>query len=107
GRHDFFVEHGIEQLGFNVEEIEGLNAGSSLAATDTVARYRAFMERFFDLAMGSEPRLTVREFDTMLGAILRPDDARLLPPEELAPFAIVSVDCEANFSPFSPPLLRL
>ena len=62
---------------------------------------------FFDLATGTEPRLSVREFDSMVGAILRPDDAPGLPPEELAPFAIVSVDCEGNFSTFSPELLGL
>jgi uncharacterized protein len=105
--HAFYVEQGIEQVGFNVEEIEGPNEGSSLQAAGTAERYRAFMARFFDLATGTEPRLSVREFDSMIGAILRSDDAPGLPPEELAPFAIVSVDCEGNFSTFSPELLGL
>lgn len=105
--HAFFVEHGVEQVGFNIEEIEGPNTVSSLGTADTAARYRAFMDRFFDLATGADAPLAVREFDTMIGAVLRPDDAQPLPPEELAPFAIVSVDCDGNFSTFSPELLGL
>ncbi len=103
----FYVEHGIAHVGFNVEEIEGPNTGSSLEAADTVVRYREFMARFFDLAMSTEPPLRVREFDHMIGAILRGDDDRLPSSHETAPFAIVSVDCEGNFSTFSPELLGL
>ena len=105
--HAFYLEHGVTQVGFNVEEIEGPNRESSLQAADTVGRYREFMARFFDLAMGTEPPLVVREFDSMLAAVLRAGDEPGLPPEEAAPFAILSVDCEGNFSTFSPELLGL
>jgi uncharacterized protein len=105
--HEFYVEHGIEQVGFNVEEIEGPNERSSLSAQDAVLRYRQFMSRFFDLAMGSEPQLKVREFGSMIAAVLHAGEERGLPSQEAAPFAIVSVDCEGNFATFSPELLGL
>jgi uncharacterized protein len=105
--HAFYVENAIEHVGFNVEEIEGPNQHSSLEAGDTVVRYREFMSRFFDLAMGTEPPLKVREFASMVGAVLHAGEPRALPSQEAAPFAIVSVDCEGNFSTFSPELLGL
>jgi uncharacterized protein len=103
----FYVAHGIAHVGFNVEEIEGPHDSSSLEAGDAVARYREFMSRFFDLAMSTEPPLRVREFDNMVGAILHGGDDPLPSSHETAAFAIVSIDCEGNFSTFSPELLGL
>ena len=106
--HAFYVEHGIEQVGFNVEEIEGPNAASTLEASDTVERYREFMARFFDLATphrAAARRARVRHHARRDPAA--PTMRSPLPPEELAPFAIVSVDHEGNFSTFSPELLGM
>lgn len=103
----FYVEHGIEHVGLNVEEIEGPNERSSLAASDAVARYRAFMSRFFDLAMAEDPPLRVREFGSMIAATLHAAPERPSPAQEATPFAIVSVDTQGDFSTFSPELLGL
>jgi uncharacterized protein len=105
--HAFYLENGIEHVGFNVEEIEGPNEGSSLEAGDAAQRYREFMSRFFDLAMEHEPQLKVREFGSMIAAVLHATEARGLPAQETAPFAILSVDCDGNFATFSPELLGL
>jgi uncharacterized protein len=102
----FYVEHGIDQVGFNIEEIEGPNQRSSLAAPDAEARYREFLSRFYDLVVRGRMPLHVREFDSGLAAIAA--GAREPPRlQETAPFAIVSVDCDGNFSSFSPELLGL
>jgi uncharacterized protein len=103
----FYVENGVTQVGFNVEEIEGPNKSSSLSVDDATVRYQAFMSRFFDLAMGSERELKVREFESMIAAVLYAGPERTVPSQEAAPFAIVSVDCDGNFSTFSPELLGL
>lgn len=102
----FYVEHGIDQVGFNIEEIEGPNQRSSLAAPESERRYREFLARFYDLAVRRQPPLHVREFDSAVAAILAAegDPPRL---QETAPFAIISVDCDGNFSSFSPELLGL
>lgn len=105
--YDFYREHGIGTVGFNVEEIEGPNTTSSLEADDALRRYRAFMGRFFDLAMGDEPQLRVREFGSMIGAVLQGRDERPLSSQEATPFAIVSVSTEGDFATFSPELLGL
>ncbi len=103
----FYVENGIDHVGFNIEEIEGPNEHSSLSAADTDQRYRRFMSRFFDLVAAGGHGLRVREFDSTASALLH--DGTTHPPRthETVPFAIISVDCEGNFSSFSPELLGL
>ena len=102
----FYVEHGIERVGFNIEEIEGPHRASSLTAPEVEHRYRAFLCRFYDLVVRADPPLHVREFDSAIAAVLAP--TREVPRlQETTPFAIVTVDCEGNFSSFSPELLGL
>jgi len=105
--HAFYLENGIEHVGFNVEEIEGPNEDSSLSVEDAASRYREFMSRFFDLTMTGDPPIRVREFDNMISAVLYTGEERLLSAQESTPFAIVSVDSEGTFSTFSPELLGL
>jgi uncharacterized protein len=102
----FYVEHDISRIGFNAEEIEGPHASSSLAGPEMARRHRRFLARFFDLATRPGSPLRVREFDAMIAAILARGQT---PPrtQETAPFAILSVDCQGNFSSFSPELLGL
>lgn len=63
----FFFEHGLHQLAFNVEEIEGPNLVSSLlpvkgGVAAARARYGAFMRRFSQLNKQHGWPLTIREF---------------------------------------------
>jgi uncharacterized protein len=102
----FYVEHGVERVGFNIEEIEGPHRQSSLTAPGAERRFRQFLSRFYDLTSRPGSHLRVREFDSMLGAILH---GGATPPRthETAPFAILSVDYRGNFGSFSPELLGL
>src|SRR5262245_10250704 len=102
----FYAEHGIERVGFNIEEIEGPHRQSSLTAPGAEQRFRQFLSRFYDLAARPGSPVRVREFDSMMGAILHGGAA---PPrtQETAPFAILSVDYRGNFATFSPELLGL
>jgi uncharacterized protein len=103
---DFYVEHGITSVGFNVEEIEGPHVTSSLSGSGIEPRFRRFYSRFMDLALTADPPLRVREFDFAQSAI----SYRQLPEnlvQECRPFAILNVDCEGNFSTYSPELLGL
>ena len=102
----FYVEHGVERVGFNIEEIEGPHRQSSLSAPGAEQRFRQFLSRFYDLTSRPGSPVRVREFDSMLGAILH---GGATPPRthETAPFAILSVDYRGNFGSFSPELLGL
>jgi uncharacterized protein len=105
---DFYVANGIRSVGFNVEEIEGPHAVSSLQRAGTPERFRRFLTRFLTLARSADPPLLVREFDTSAAALLA--ISRYGPgarTQENKPWAIVNVDCEGNFSTYSPELLGM
>jgi uncharacterized protein len=105
--YDFFVEHEIRQVGFNIEEIEGPHAASSLGAADAERGYRRFMSRFFDLVSRGREPLHVREFDSMLAAVMHGGGDTDPVTQETMPFAIVSVDHMGNLCTYSPELLGL
>lgn len=101
---DFFVENGVTNVGFNVEEITGVNVSSSVMRRDMEDRYRAFMGRFLERT-SQQPagQLRVREFD-LLGRRLigRPNYRQN---QLCTPLAIVSVDVNGNVGTFCPELL--
>jgi uncharacterized protein len=106
--YDFYVENEIREVAFNIEEVEGPHAASTLGAADVESRFRRFIGRFFDLVARDESAISVREFDSMVPMILSGPDGDDLPPtQENAPCAILSVDCEGNFTTYSPELLGL
>src|SRR5579871_5970273 len=104
--YDFYCGNGIDAVGFNVEEIEGPHIRSSLQGEDMPVRYRRFLDRFFDLA-ASNPHFWVREFTGALGLIAGGGTSAEIRTHETRPLAIISVDCDGNFSTFSPELLGL
>jgi uncharacterized protein len=104
---DFYLDHGINDVAFNVEEIEGPNTSSSLQGDQTPARFRRFLSRFLDLALSADPPLRVREFECSAGAALGKRLGRGDRVQENNPFAIVNVSCDGAFSTYSPELLGL
>jgi uncharacterized protein len=103
---EFYQEHGIVGVGFNVEEIEGPHAASSLSADNVPMRFRQFLKRFCTLAAHADPPVRVRELDTALELVLG-GGRQIGRRQEAAPLAILSIDCDGNFSTFSPELLGL
>jgi uncharacterized protein len=99
---DFYVENGIKKVGFNIEEIEGIHARSSLAGDGVEARFRRFVRRFFDLVLEAPGLLEVREFESALGLLL--SDGPIGNQQNL-PFAILNVGHDGTISSFSPELL--
>jgi uncharacterized protein len=104
---DFYCEHGIREVAFNVEEIEGPHTSSSLLGCDVKERFRRFLSRFLDLALTHDPPLSVREFELAAGSVR----AKRLGPgnrvQESQPFAILNVACDGSFSTYSPELLGI
>jgi uncharacterized protein len=103
---DFYIEHAVTSVAFNVEEIEGPHVTSSLSGSGIEPRFRQFYSRFMDLALASDPPFRVREFDSAYNSIShhQQPDTRT---QECRPFAILNVDYEGNFSTYSPELLGL
>ena len=99
---DFYVANGIREVGFNIEEIEGVNTTSSLAAAGMEAKFRQFIRRFFALIWAAPAQLKLRELESAIASLLSDECAR---DEQNLPFAIVSVSHDGTVSTFSPELL--
>jgi len=99
----FFLEHGISDVGFNMEETEGANLLSSLDQPGLEGRWRAFLERFWELCASYPGSLRLREFETLCGQVA--GGSRLECTDMNRPFVILSVDVEGRFSTFDPELL--
>jgi len=99
----FFVDNGILDVGFNMEETEGANQLSSLDRTDIETRYRAFMQRFWELVTATNGTFKLREFEVICNLIYC--DRRLTNTDMNKPFVIVNIDANGNFSTFDPELL--
>ena len=93
---DFFVENGIRQVGFNMEETEGENDRSSLDIPDAERRYLAFLRRFWQRLQENPGALQFREFEGITG--LAATQERLANTDMNWPFVIVNVDANGNIS---------
>jgi uncharacterized protein len=107
---DFFLQHGITEVGFNMEETEGANSRSSLDAGGAgqmalEQRYRAFMARLWQRSRELSGRLRIREFDGI--ASLACSQARMVQTDMNTPFVIVNVDARGQVSTFDPELLSV
>jgi uncharacterized protein len=98
----FYVDNGIKNVGFNVEEIEAAHRNSSLAKDGVDELYRQFIRRFFSLVWDSGGLIKVREFESTLGALL--SDEQVVD-QQNNPFAIITVSVDGHISTFSPELL--
>ncbi len=104
---DFYLAHGMTNIAFNMEEVEGPNTTTSLQGHGMESRFRRFLERFLELSQSIDPPLRLREFENCAGAIL---GGRFAPGErtqENKPWGIVSVDYAGNFCTYSPELLGI
>jgi uncharacterized protein len=107
----FFLDHKIRQVGFNIEELEGINQTSSLANDSINERVVAFFRRIYELQKNSNGAIEVREFDRAYRALaLAPLDDKQNPAmrnDQVEPFAIVSIAHDGSVSTFSPELLGM
>ena len=99
---DFYVENGIREVGFDIDEIAGAGTKSYLASDGIEARFRRFIRRFFDLAWDEPGLLKVGELDSTARLLLSGVPAR---DERNQPFAVLTVGHDGAISTFSPELL--
>ena len=108
---EFFIEIGVEHVGLNIEEKEGINSSSSLETRDMETRVRAFFEKMYELQKRHQNKLRIREFDRAFRTIANADTQHLETTvefnDQVDPIKIVSIDCEGRFSTFSPELLGM
>jgi uncharacterized protein len=101
---DFYTAEGIDQVCFNVEESEGDYVSDLFAEGDPQQRFAEFLRTFWRLSRAGGKIHFLREIDSMLPRIFRPNEARMQNPQ-VEPLAMLNVDCHGNVSSFSPELL--
>jgi uncharacterized protein len=102
---NFFMENGITDVGFNLEEVEGVNQKSSLENPEAEAKYRAFMKRFWELTAQANGEFKLREFERICNLVYA--GKRVKKSGLLTPFSMINIDYQGNFSTFDPELLSV
>ncbi|HEY6815170.1 MAG TPA: cyclophane-forming radical SAM/SPASM peptide maturase GrrM/OscB [Croceibacterium sp.] len=105
--YDFFKDLGVSQAGFNIEEIEGVNASSSLSPPEMYERVRAFFARLHERAAADPEPLRIRELEQAKGAAIGGLLGAVGGSNENNPLSIISVDSDGRISSFSPELLQV
>jgi uncharacterized protein len=103
---NFYLEEGIEDICFNVEESEGDHVSGLFAAPNLHDQFRSFLDRFWQNARRHPEIRFIREIHGMLPRIFRPE-GEAMRNVQVEPFGMLNVDCHGNVSSFSPELLGL
>ncbi len=103
--YDFFVDAGILEVGFNIEERDGVNTVSTLDGDEAVQAFARFFARIVDRYREDPDRMRVREIDRVVDALLDPRYGSYRHNGQNAPFGIISVAWDGALSTFSPELL--
>jgi uncharacterized protein len=99
----FFTSLGSKQIGFNVEEAEGVHSDSTLYAEPFEKLIVKFFERL-TMAQAKDASLRVRELDAMRNSLRAPVNSTICRSTNIAG-SILSFDVDGNVSTFSPELL--
>lgn len=99
--YDFFADQNIGEVGFNIDELEGVRRETSFAA-DLEEKYSAFFRRILERSAGPGG-IRVREIRELRRTLARPPSV----PQnnQTVPFAILTVAANGDFTTFSPELL--
>lgn len=103
---DFYLDAGIEQVCFNVEESEGSHVSTLFEMRDLPEAYRTFLTAFWQRAQASGRIRFVREIDLAIGRIFRPEEAEGHN-IQVEPMAMLNVGSRGEVSTFSPEFLGL
>jgi uncharacterized protein len=98
---DFFEQAGIKEVGFNIEELEGSHASTSIGFGEARDLTYRFMEEILRLREDSDVK--IREIDSFGGFLKHGQPLEI--GQQCTPLRILSMDYRGNLSTFSPELL--
>lgn len=99
----FFYEHGIDHVGFNIDEIEGMHTSTSFSQSQSVKRYKRFLSRLIQLSVQYQGAVKFREVWTNLRTLVLGTDDPYNTTNK--PLRILNIDARGNFSTFCPELV--
>lgn len=101
---DFYLQHKLRNLCFNVEEVEGGNKTSSLKAPEFEEAYQRFLSRFVERSRSLPGHFHCREIDGVIRLIGAAAETRRHNPQ-VRPLEIISIAVDGGMSTFSPEFL--
>lgn len=102
---DFFLDNGIRNLGFNVEENEGINIKSSLDDINEIeVIFIEFINKIYYRYKNCNSKISIREFEQTFQLITHNSRTSKGNSQNI-PGSIITVDYQGNVSSFSPELI--
>jgi uncharacterized protein len=99
----FYRDHDIRNVGFNVEEVEGVHASANLNGDVDAPVLRDFLRRFSQMMVQQDFAIEVRELEHAAWTIRTARD-EVLANEQVQPFGIITIDVTGEVYTFSPEL---
>jgi uncharacterized protein len=100
---EFYLENGIDNVGYNIDEIEGIHTSTSFSQSLSVERYKRFLSRLLQLSDQHPGAIQFREVWTNLRTLaLGTNDPNNTTNK---PLRILNIDARGNFSTFCPELV--
>lgn len=100
---DFFQSIGIEDVCFNIEEIEAANPSSSLSDEQCYGAAVQYFRRYFELVAATENAHWCREFAYTLRRLC----ARSVHNAQITPLEMITVAADGTYSTLSPELIGM
>lgn len=100
--YQFYIDHGIHTVGFNIDELEGAHTNSSYSDEKIKEKYCDFFRRLISLCR-KDKILNVREFSFLMQ--MSRLDGELPFNNQTEPLATINISAEGDFSTYSPELL--
>jgi uncharacterized protein len=101
----FFIDNDIENVCFNIDEIQADNARSSMNGYGMEEEFRLFLKKIWELNKQQIKPLYIREFQNAARMLLHPGMGNGANDSYSVPFQMLNVDSKGNFSTFCPTLL--
>jgi uncharacterized protein len=101
--YGFFAENGISDVGFNIDEVEGVNLTSSFGGDSSTLRYESFLDRLLRLSEADGGAVKFREVWTNTAALAFGGGEPVNNTNQ--PFRILNVDHKGDISTFCPELV--
>jgi len=100
----FYYRHGITQVGFSVDELEGANKSSSFAGKHFKVAVTAFLLSILELAYRDSFPLHIREVERIAQKLA---GVELSENEQVEPWAAIVVAADGSISTFSPEFMEM
>ena len=100
----FYRDHGIDQVSFSIDELQGANRHSSFGGADHKVAMVAFLQRLLRLALAEGHSLQVRDIERIARLL---SEGGTADNEQVNPWDVVAIAADGAVTSFSPDFMEL